>query len=67
MLEMDRPYPATRLDYRFLSRCIGDNDSKKYCLFFMPFFVVDFPISLTIDTLLFPYDLQNVDDAKDKK
>ena len=51
-------YPATRLDAGCLSYVptAWKEESKLEVIVEVPFILIDFPFSLTFDTLLFPYD-----------
>lgn len=53
----ERLYPATHADGDFIGRCLTPVRSENYaeCLI-LPVIFVDMPLSIALDTVLFPYD-----------
>ena len=59
--DVNRPYPATRVDAQVVSVWGEDHNSgdigQEYLRFAAPFFLLDFPVSIITDTLCLPWDL----------
>jgi len=59
MMEPDGVYPATKIDCLYITEEVPAEWSydKRLVALDLPIIILDFPVSIVLDTVMFPYDL----------